>query len=550
MIATRLVTLVLVLACHLLVVSARRDEEESKQVPTVAPTPFQDPASPTYEPLPPPPLYRIEASNLYEAGFQHGQKAKTLIHHWFYNSTEMSELFYFVFNSSYGAQSMQQLISDNSKAFPLLVTEMQGIADGAGVPLIQVWAVNLLQELENLMNSTNTTDPNYGASRPQQVQPTRPHPPPKMNFRKNSIGHCSDVHAYNFEEDVIYHGHNEDWSNEIRPLMYFVSYKAVAPSSSSSSSSSSSHHPPPPHPPHPHPHPPHPRPPPHPHHHAKFHSCAGLVYPGMIVGNAATWNDLGLFYTQNAMFPNWSKAWGLASNFIQRMALCEVPHGVPPIGPHHPPFSPISSSPTPKVISSPLFALEKEVKAAAETSFSKPHHPPPHPHPHPPRPQAWYEPILSQLTVLGQTMGFSLNVVNYKARQSFNIEVWEDWHAIRYIGPGWGRHRHAVHNHTHFNKYKLEPLVSWAIDNSTYSPVLTSIYRQATANTYAAPSTKEDVIQILGDHSLPIYNIYNNVTLLTTILDGNNGNLSVYCNKNPKFVWPTYNWTLDGFFDL
>ena len=50
--------------------------------------------------------------------------------------------------------------------------------------------------------------------------------------------------------------------------------------------------------------------------------CAGLSYPGALVGWAPTWNDNLIYATQNSMVPKASRAGGLAAAFVQRRAIC------------------------------------------------------------------------------------------------------------------------------------------------------------------------------------------------------------------------------------
>ena len=50
--------------------------------------------------------------------------------------------------------------------------------------------------------------------------------------------------------------------------------------------------------------------------------CAGLVYPGSLMGWAPTWNAQGTYLTQNSLFPLKTRAGGLGSAFVQRDAIC------------------------------------------------------------------------------------------------------------------------------------------------------------------------------------------------------------------------------------
>merc|ERR1712137_432582 len=158
--------------------------------------------------------------------------------------------------------------------------------------------INLLQELENLM--------------PEQ----------------SHVGedHCTDIMAMTASNDPApVHGHNEDWSSDVLPYIYFAAYHKKEGT--------------------------------------EMAQTAGLCYPGMIIGNAITFNDRGLYYTQNAMAPRPSRGDGLAMNFVQRSALDRA---------------------------NTLGQLEDELRLP------------------------------------GQALGFNLNVVSIWERKGADLEVWEN----------------------------------------------------------------------------------------------------------------------------
>lgn len=203
----------------------------------------------------PPPLFRVVAKSPYDAGFQHGQLARQRIHGWF-ASKEMQSIF--SWTAGDGATTFAQLKSDNAAEFPAYVEEMQGIADGAGVSMDQVWVANLINDLENLMTITGS--------------------PPD---------HCSDEYAVSHEgySAGFAHGHNDDWSLVARQFWYFLSVAASADSSG-------------------------------------VDSCAGVAYPATLVGWAPSWNAHGMYGTQNTLTPEHSRPGGLGVVFVQKRALC------------------------------------------------------------------------------------------------------------------------------------------------------------------------------------------------------------------------------------
>jgi len=208
---------------------------------------------------PNPRVYRIDAHSLYEAGRQHGALAAPLMSAWF-ELSEFQAMVSFVSSTDVGKRAFSQLKRDNAAAFPELVQEMQGLADGAGVDVDKIWISNLVPEIEALMPRTAFT--------------TR--------------GHCSDVYGHTSSNDLI-HGHNEDWSEAVKPLWYFVSYTALPG--------------------------------------ANFSSCAGLSYPGTLIGYAPTWGAKGMYITQNTLFPGSTREQGLGCIFAQRRAACGIGGG-------------------------------------------------------------------------------------------------------------------------------------------------------------------------------------------------------------------------------
>jgi len=88
------------------------------------------------------------------------------------------------------------------------------------------------------------------------------------------------------------HGHNEDWSAVAGETYYFVKYTA-GPG-------------------------------------ADFASCAGLAYPGALIGWAPTWNAHGVFAAVNTLVPSTIKVGdgAISTGFIQRDAICGVGKGM------------------------------------------------------------------------------------------------------------------------------------------------------------------------------------------------------------------------------
>lgn len=163
---------------------------------------------------------------------------------------------------------------------------------------------------------------------------------------ENRPGHCSDLYAVSAGgyQHGFGHGHNEDWSIIVKDLWYFVKYTALPG--------------------------------------ANFSSCAGMVYPGTLMGWTPAWNSHGMYQTQNSVFPKKSKSSGLSDVFIQRNAICGESgrHGI--------------------------------------------------------------DGVLKALARKGWSVGASVNVVDLRARRMANVETHEDQHAMQEVTESMGNYSH------------------------------------------------------------------------------------------------------------
>lgn len=210
----------------------------------------------------------------------------------------------FAFVEGGGRQAFENLKRDNAAEFPAYVEEMRGIAEGANVTMDQVWCANMINELESLMTIAGT---------------------PAM--------HCSDIFAISDGgyESGFAHGHNDDWSEAAKPFWYLTSYHYSGGATPG------------------------------------FRNCAGVTYPATLVGWSPTWNEHGMFATQNTLIPRRSRAGGLACAFVQRRAVC------------------------------PAENLDDVVRGLATPGWSD---------------------------------GASMNVVDVFGRRMANVELWEDTHSV------------------------------------------------------------------------------------------------------------------------
>lgn len=278
------------------------------------------PAFTPNDPSHPPPLFRIAATSPYHAGLEHGRFAEARIHGWF-ASAEMQDVF--TWTKGNGSTAFAQLKRDNAAEFPTYVEEMRGIADGAGVTLDQVWCANMMNDLENLMTIAGT--------------------PANQGYFTPTKG-CSDEYVVSPDGYAagFAHGHNDDWTAVARQFWYFLS---VSPAPGA----------------------------------MDVEACAGMAYPASLIGWSPTWNEHGMYATQNTLNPRHSRPRGLAVAFMQRRAICSA----------------------------------RNMDAA-----------------------------IAGLTRSGWSDGASMNVVDLRAGRMANVELWEDRHNVLEVTPIMGNYSH------------------------------------------------------------------------------------------------------------
>lgn len=343
-----------------------------------------------------------------------------------------------------GRKAFQQLKHDNGKAFPSLLKELTGVAAGASVPLDHIWTATMINELESLRS------PGPG---------------------EYNQGHCSDLYAV---PDGGYasgfaHGHNEDWPGPIWRFWYLVAYHPASAA-------------------------------------AEFEPCAGVVYPGGLVGWASSWNSKGIWLTQNSLFPKASRPGGLVSSFAQRAALCGVGSGttIRTNG------SEAATGPAPRAHAAS--SLEEVIQRLVA-------------------PEA--------VGVAGWSSAASVNIVSMHEKRMANVEVHLDRHArhdIRAHGSG--------ANYSHFNMFKELEVGTADV------PGVSSVHRQARVDALPAVRTRADIAARLSDSADAAYPIYRNMTLHTVILDGPTGRLDLWCcGLRASVDPPVYSWNLHKFFE-
>eukprot|EP00927_Polykrikos_kofoidii_P073867 TRINITY_DN69886_c0_g1_i1.p1 TRINITY_DN69886_c0_g1~~TRINITY_DN69886_c0_g1_i1.p1 ORF type:complete len:623 (+),score=98.11 TRINITY_DN69886_c0_g1_i1:172-2040(+) len=154
-----------------------------------------------------PPLLCIgPCSTLRQAGLLHGRAAAERIRA-LLDTEELrrTRAYYSCASSPDGAAAaFADLRADNAAAFPEYAAEIAGIAEGASVPVEDIWMVNLLAEVQALRG---------------------------LPIGKRAE-HCSDI-VLRGSGNQLWHGHNEDFTED--PIwhenIYFVKYEATSEAS-------------------------------------------------------------------------------------------------------------------------------------------------------------------------------------------------------------------------------------------------------------------------------------------------------------------------------
>lgn len=138
---------------------------------------------------------------------------------------------------------------------------------------------------------------------------------------------------------------------------------------------------------------------------------------------------------------------------------------------------------------------------------------------------------------VGQAYGMNTQVVANSPGHAYAA-------SIESAGAANEVHLHvAEDNMTHFNNYKYLSDVSAYVQPS-------STHRQAAADRHSAPSSKHDVLAILGDTSdaeLPIYRAGH--TMFATLFHSGTGRFWVWHGSNPKESEPAWTSTLSDVFE-
>jgi len=371
----------------------------------------------------------------FDAGFQHGKLAKNKIQEYFNISYELKQLRMFVTKSVEGKHVFDKLINTNKLHFPDLFEEMEGIARGASVDIKDVWIMNLLQEISGAYS-------NYAFTR-KKVK-------------------CSDIYFKYTENNTehIVHGHNEDWSDEIKPYVYFLSFQFTSNEIEKLSS---------------------------------VKPIAGFTYPGVLLGQATSFNKKGMYFAINSLYPYPLNPVGRALGFVSRRTIEtnnieELIKGNVTYG---------------MSVNVVLFNNKHSKSKINENNNSE---------------------FLEQIE---EYIGLSKDYIQEETKILANYEISPFNVSIKYINSG---------NYSHFNSYKRLEVDQHDDNNSSY-------LRQKYVDSLPEPKSYLDVVNTLGSYP----EVYKNITLMTYVFDTRKENIYMWVSSNPSTTEPKYIWNIHSF---
>lgn len=186
-----------------------------------------------------PPLLTAMGS-YYDVGYSVGWAASSLIRRRFEISNATWD---FLVNSNAALQLNQTMYTATVAAYPELLDELQGIADGSSMSFAQIFFLNTMTELESLQ---------------AELAPQAPH---------QWIGQCTDVFAAGVIPETSVWGHNEDSGAHDCNLTYLVNATIIMGDQ-------------------------------------VVEQFVAYTYPASVAGRAFGWNAHGLIITTNALFSN------------------------------------------------------------------------------------------------------------------------------------------------------------------------------------------------------------------------------------------------------
>lgn len=195
------------------------------------------------------PIYTVNGTH-YEIGYQVGKLGASRINDFIDNFPDIGEMRTFILTA--GATDFRDLVNYNMAIYPSYFDELQGLSEGSGAEYTDILLLSFKHEIKTLINNENTYNSHNHNSHKHLTQTPE----------------CSDILLNNETNDNFRgFGHNEDGWNGTLSTGFFVN----ATYSNTS---------------------------------GKVTSYFAFQYPGIIIGDAFGFNNMGLTVSGNVIFPN------------------------------------------------------------------------------------------------------------------------------------------------------------------------------------------------------------------------------------------------------
>eukprot|EP01028_Stygiella_incarcerata_P011023 TRINITY_DN602_c0_g1_i4.p1 TRINITY_DN602_c0_g1~~TRINITY_DN602_c0_g1_i4.p1 ORF type:complete len:399 (-),score=106.01 TRINITY_DN602_c0_g1_i4:71-1267(-) len=212
------------------------------------------------------PYLTVRASSHYELGKVVGETFSQRIQEFVSkNDTTLQNVLIPYYKTEKGREVVDLFVKTNMEAFPEYYEEIEGTAEGAQVPLYQLLLMNFAEELEALI-----------------------HPEEKPQLWEES---CSDVLVHQNNGSVLI-GHNEDGKKAVKDHAYLLDATIEDGNNDSGTGGPSS-----------------------------SQRYLAYTYPGYLSGMAFGYNDAGMSFSVNAVFPKDVVIGGLGRYWVTRDVL-------------------------------------------------------------------------------------------------------------------------------------------------------------------------------------------------------------------------------------
>eukprot|EP00771_Trimastix_marina_P001766 gnl/Trimastix_PCT/2864.p1 GENE.gnl/Trimastix_PCT/2864~~gnl/Trimastix_PCT/2864.p1 ORF type:complete len:449 (+),score=122.87 gnl/Trimastix_PCT/2864:15-1361(+) len=204
------------------------------------------------------PSIHISAKSPYDFGYQIGFNLRERFQDYAQKAPDLHKHLIPHYNTTEGREIFDEFVAANCKQYPDTCSELDGWADGAGVPRHYLYLVMLRSEYSNVF--------------------------PDMLDNAPLDKECSDVLSRT-PEGRLYLGHNEDWDHFTGNYTFLLRARLQYP-------------------------------------HRPLCEYTAFGYPFVLPGNAYSWNHFGLFVSTNAVSPKQIVRRGIGRYFINHDLIC------------------------------------------------------------------------------------------------------------------------------------------------------------------------------------------------------------------------------------